>query len=112
MEAMRKLNFVEQEGVGVDRMVADLIRIGSKPPLIELTDRPAVRVVLAGQSVDERRYRFFEALQPPSARDDVDAALIVWVSSRRIRPAVDQASTTDIRTLRATDAAREPLLAR
>ena len=46
MGAVRQLGLVEQEGVGVDMMVGDLIRIGGEQPLIESTDSPAVRVVL------------------------------------------------------------------
>lgn len=87
MNAVRQLGLVEQEGTGIDRMVADLIRIGSEPPLIEATEQPAVRVVLRGCPVDEGRFRFFAGLRMPSgdaetspepASDDVDAALLIW----------------------------------
>ena len=87
MNAVRQLGLVEQEGVGVDRMVADLIRVGSDPPLIELTERPSVRVVLSGRPVDPARYRLLAGLRlPPTheelpaehAGDDVDAALVAW----------------------------------
>ena len=93
MNAVRQLGLAEQEGVGIDRMIADLIRIGSDPPLIELTERPAVRVVLNGRPVDATRYQFFAGLRmaatqeipsPEIARDDVDAALLVW---RAMNPA-------------------------
>lgn len=86
MNAVRQLGLVEQEGVGVDRMVSDLIRIGSGPPLIELTDDPSVRVVLSGRPTHEDRYRFFLGLQPRSAFDDVDASLLVWRASRPDTP--------------------------
>ena len=95
MNAVRQLGLVEQEGVGVDRMVSDLIRIGSEPPLIELTDDPSVLVVLSGRRVHEDRYRFFLGLQPPDAFDDVDAALLVW-----------RASQPDMRFLTAASCAR------
>ncbi|WP_419917087.1 RNA-binding domain-containing protein [Candidatus Poriferisodalis sp.] len=87
MNAVRQLGLVEQEGTGVDRMVADLIRVGSEPPLIEATEQPAVRVVLRGCPVDVGRFQFFAGLRMPSedqgmppepASDDVDAALLVW----------------------------------
>ena len=77
LDSLRQLGLVEQEGVGVDRMVADLIVIGSDPPQIEVTERPAVRVVLSGRRVDERRFRFFSGLSPRTALDDVDLALII-----------------------------------
>ena len=93
VNAVRQLGLIEQEGVGIDRMVADLIWIGSDPPLIEPTDRPAVRVVLTGRPVDPLRYEFFAGLRMPQAEvvppygtagDDVDAALLVW---RAMQPA-------------------------
>ena len=93
VNAFRQLGLVEQEGVGVDMMVADLIKIGGDPPLIELTDRPAVRAVLSGQPVNAVRYQFFAGLRratadqtvpTEAAADDVDAALLVW---RAMKPA-------------------------
>lgn len=86
MGAVRQLGLVEQEGIGVDRMVADMIRIGSTPPLIELTPGPAVRVVLAGRPPDERHHLFFNELLPTEATDDVDAALVVYRASQPDTP--------------------------
>ncbi len=82
MTAVRKLGLVEQEGVGVDMMFAEMIRIGSRPPLIEVLPDPAVRIDLYGRQVDETWYRFFANLLPPGGQDDVDAALLVWQASR------------------------------
>ena len=91
--AFRQLGLVEQEGVGVDMMFADLIKIGGDPPVIEQTEQPAVRIVLTGRQVDDSRYRFFAGLHIPAtqdpptrdrAGDDVDAALLVW---RAMNPA-------------------------
>ena len=86
MGAVRRLGLVEQEGIGVDLMVADLIRIGSDPPLIEATDSPSVRVVLGGRPVDVNWHRLFQSLQPQRAADDVDAALIVWRAANPATP--------------------------
>ena len=86
MGAVRQLGLVEQEGVGVDMMVGDLIRIGGEQPLIESTDSPAVRVVLGGRRVDVNRYRFFSTLEPVEARDDTDAALLVWRATNPATP--------------------------
>lgn len=82
MTAMRKIGLVEQEGVGMDMMFAEMIRVGSRPPLIERISDPAVRIVLYGQRADELWYRFFANLIPPSGMDDVDAALAVWRGAR------------------------------
>lgn len=80
--AMRKIGLVEQEGIGVDMMFAEMIRSGSRPPLIETLPDPAVRLVLFGRQVDERWYRLFASLVPFSGLDDVDTALLVWWASR------------------------------
>ena len=86
MNAVRQLGMVEQEGMGVDRMFTDLIRIGSAPPLIELIDGPSVRVVLSGRRPDEDRYRFFLDLRPRRAFEDVDAVLVIWRASNPNTP--------------------------
>ena len=78
MAAMRQIGLVEQEGVGVDLMFADMIRLGSRPPLIEALPDPAVRINLYGRPADENWYKLFVNLNPSEARDDVDAALLVW----------------------------------
>lgn len=82
MSAMRQIGLVEQEGVGMDMMFAETIRIGCRPPLIEQMPDPAVRIVLFGQRADELWYRFFASLIPASGMDDVDAALVVWRGAR------------------------------
>lgn len=78
MSAMRRIGLVEQEGVGMDMMFAEMIRMGCRPPLIERMPDPAVRIVLYGQRANELWYRFFMSLGPRSGMDDVDAALVVW----------------------------------
>ncbi len=86
MGAVRQLGLVEQEGVGVDMMVGDLIRIGGQQPLIESTDSPAVRVVLGGRPVDTNWHRFFSSLEPAEAREDTDTALLVWRATNPATP--------------------------
>ena len=77
MNALRLIGLVEQEGVGVDMMFAEMVRIGSRPPAITSLPDPAVRIDLYGQPVNENWYRLFADLDPPHGRDDVDAALLV-----------------------------------
>lgn len=78
MNALRLIGLVEQEGVGVDMMFAEMVRIGSRPPAVTSLPDPAVRIDLYGQPVNENWYRLFADLEPPRSRDDVDAALLVW----------------------------------
>lgn len=51
-EAMSKLGLAEREGIGVDRMVRDMLAIGRPPPAIAEIDGPYVRVVLLGGAPD------------------------------------------------------------
>ena len=86
MNALRLIGLVEQEGVGVDMMFAEMVRIGSRPPAIKSLPDPAVRIDLYGQPVNENWYRLFADLEPPRGRDDVDAALLVWRGARPQSP--------------------------
>jgi ATP-dependent DNA helicase RecG len=106
MGAVRQLGLVEQEGIGVDLMVADLIRIGSTPPLIELTAGPAVRVVLAGREPSEQHHVFFSELVPAAAAaDDVDAALVIHRASQPGTPFVTAESCAQLLQRSQADAA-------
>ena len=78
MNALRLIGLVEQEGIGVDMMFAEMVRIGSRPPAITSLPDPAVRIDLYGQPANENWYKLFADLEPPRGRDDVDAALLVW----------------------------------
>ena len=86
MKAVRGLGLVEQEGVGIDRMFTDLIRIGADLPIIEATSRPAVRVVLTGCQPDPDRFRFFSKVKPGEGTEDAELALAVWMASTPERP--------------------------
>ena len=86
MNALRLIGLVEQEGVGVDMMFAEMVRIGSRPPAITALPDPAVRIDLYGQPVHENWYRLFADLEPPRGRDDVDAALLVWRAAQPQSP--------------------------
>ncbi len=86
MNALRLIGLVEQEGVGVDMMFAEMVRIGSRPPVIADLPDPAVRIDLYGQQVNENWYRLFADLDPPRGRDDVDAALLVWRAAQPRTP--------------------------
>lgn len=81
MGAARGLGLVEQEGVGVDRMFTDLIRIGADLPIIEALPRPAVRVVLTGRRPSRSWLSFFDHVRPTDGTDDADLALAVWMAA-------------------------------
>ena len=86
MQAVRGLGLVEQEGVGIDRMFLNLIRIGADLPIIEETKRPAVRVVLTGRPPDPDWFRFFMEIHPAEGAYDANLALAVWTATNLNRP--------------------------
>ena len=96
MTAMRQIGLVEQEGVGVDLMFADMIRIGSRPPLIETLTDPAVQINLYAKPADGNWYKLFANLHPPEGGDDVDAALLVWRAAQPESPFLTSLSCADL----------------
>lgn len=73
--AFRALRLAEYEGVGVDRMYREMIRVGHAPPEIhDVGGR--VRCVLLGGPPVEPIIELIATL-PDTAQDDVDIALIV-----------------------------------
>jgi ATP-dependent DNA helicase RecG len=59
----------ERQGVGVDRMFADMIRHGHPSPVIEELDGVAVRTVLAGERPDQGWIEWIAAIEPDPRRD-------------------------------------------
>ncbi|MCY4101873.1 MAG: putative DNA binding domain-containing protein [bacterium] len=81
-ETMAALNLAEREGIGVDRMVIDMISQGRPPPDITEIDGPYVRVVLAGGDPDEEVTDLIADIEPAVLRADVDALLVLEHLSR------------------------------
>lgn len=79
-ELFAALRVAEREGVGVDRMVRDMIAVGYPPPSIVETSGPYVRASLMGDSLDEAWIRFLSRLQP----DDARGSLTVLILLRRL----------------------------
>ena len=71
--AMRTLGFAETAGTGVDRMYAEMTRIGHEPPQYE-SDQTSVRVTLLGGTPNAALARFVATL-PADESDDADAML-------------------------------------
>ena len=95
MNAVRGLGLVEQEGVGIDRMFTDLIRIGASLPIIEELPRPAVRVVLSGRPPNLSWLRFFDRVRPAEGADDANLSLAVWLAANSDRPYVTASSSME-----------------
>ncbi len=76
-EAMAALRLAEREGIGVDRMVRDMLALGHQAPEISEQSGPAVRVALIGGDPNDEVTSLFADLDPPVSAADVDLALIV-----------------------------------
>jgi ATP-dependent DNA helicase RecG len=83
-EAVASLHLAEREGIGVDRMVHDMVALGHGSPEISELPGPYIRVGLIGGNPDETILTFRRDLIPTPLADDVDALLaIVQLRSRR-----------------------------
>lgn len=76
-EAVASLRLAEREGVGVDRMVGDMLAVGLPEPEITELPGPAVRVALLGGEPDPQVMRFLSDLDPPRTAKDLDVVLLV-----------------------------------
>lgn len=120
-EMMATLRVAEREGIGVDRMVREMIRVGYPPPHLEELEGPRVRATLVGGQVDEDWLRFLAGIKPRSLSNDLDALLVLrqlttvgWVDARRAAPLVQrnelEASGVLTRLAAATTAEGEPIV--
>lgn len=119
-EAVAALRLCEREGVGIDRMVRDMLAIGRSTPEISEIAGPYVRVSLVGGDPDPEMVRFLADLEPSRAAQDVDLLLLLehltrrgWVDVERAAPVLQRnASETEaaIRRLEAASVVGEPAI--
>jgi ATP-dependent DNA helicase RecG len=96
-EAMATLRLAEREGIGVDRIVRDMLAVGRPRPEIGEIPGPYVQVCLLGGDPDPALVGFFAALQPPATAADLDALLIIdhlthhgWIDAERAEPVLQR----------------------
>lgn len=96
-EMMASLRVAEREGIGVDRMVREMIRVGYSPPDLQQIDGPRVRAVLVGGRVDEDWLRFLASLRPAALTADLDALLVLrhlvtrgWIDAAHAAPVLQR----------------------
>lgn len=96
-ETVAALRLAEREGVGVDRMVRDMLARGHAEPAIEEISGPYVRVALVGGAPDDLVLAFLASLTPATAARDVDTLLLLhhlirrgWVDVRRAAPVLQR----------------------
>jgi ATP-dependent DNA helicase RecG len=76
-EAMAALRLGEREGIGVDRMVRDMLAVGRPEPEISEIAGPYVRVSLVGGDPDPEIVEFLASLEPTTVASDIDALLLI-----------------------------------
>jgi ATP-dependent DNA helicase RecG len=82
-EAMSALRLAEREGIGVDRMITDMLSLGQRPPEFYEIAGPYVRVVMIGGNPDPAVIRYIDAIEPGTMREDVDLLLLLDQLMRR-----------------------------
>lgn len=76
-ELLASLRVAEREGIGVDRMVREMIRHGHRAPDIAEIDGPFVRASLVGDATDEAWIGWLASIDPPETREDLNALLLL-----------------------------------
>jgi len=76
-DLFRALRLVEKQGLGVDRMVRDLVSLGHRPPSLRQVPGPRVRVRLVGGQPVLPVLSLVGRMQPAVRRRDVRVALII-----------------------------------
>lgn len=91
------LRLSEQEGIGVDRMVAEMLALGYSKPEITEIEGPYVRAALIGGTPDQEWLRFMNAAEPKSINRDVDSLLLLdmlmeegWFDAARAAPVLQR----------------------
>lgn len=77
-ELLASLRIAEREGVGVDRMFRDMVRLGHESPEIEEISGPYVRATLTGGAADQAWIAWLRRLQGTRERAiDLNALLVL-----------------------------------
>ena len=93
---MARLGLAEREGVGVDRMVGDMLRTGRPAPVFSEVEGPFVRVELLGGPPDQAIVALLADLVPPQA-GTVEALFLIdhlarhgWIDSQTAAPVLQR----------------------
>ena len=93
VELLAHLRVAEREGIGVDRMYGDMLRLGCPPPSITETDTPSVRTALLGNNPALGWRAWLGQLDPRTTQNDLrllmGIAFIVehgWADAEALAP--------------------------
>ncbi|WP_162150435.1 ATP-binding protein [Arthrobacter sp. H5] len=76
-ELFASLRIAEREGIGVDRIIREMLRLGHALPEIQEISGPYVRTALLGQSIDLPWLQCLNRLEPRSASTNLNFLLIL-----------------------------------
>lgn len=76
-QLLADLRVAEREGVGVDRMVREMVRVGYQPPAIREITGPFVRTSLVGDALDEPWIGWLAGIEPSEEAADVSSLLLL-----------------------------------
>lgn len=94
-QLLADLRVAEREGIGVDRMVREMVRVGHQPPDIREITGPFVRTSLVGDAVDEPWILWLNNIQPPEESQDINSLLLLrrlltvgWADTTQAAPLI------------------------
>lgn len=76
-ELLAALRIAEREGLGVDRMMREMVAVGHAPPVIREISGPYVRASLVGDNLDISWIAWLAAVLPDGQRRDLNTLLIL-----------------------------------
>lgn len=102
-QLLAAVRVAEQQGIGVDRMVGDMLRLGLPEPDISEHDGPEVVTTLVGQALRESWMRWLRLFDDPDVAEDLRLLMIAdtlaqrgWidmhVAARRLQVSLVEAS--------------------
>lgn len=94
-QLLADLRVAEREGIGVDRMVREMVRVGHQPPAIREITGPFVRTSLVGDTLDEPWIGWLAQIEPVEESADVSSLLLLrqlitkgWVDEQAAVPLI------------------------
>lgn len=76
-ELFSAIRVAEREGIGVDRMVGEMLRVGHRAPEIEEIAGPYVRASLVGDVVDASWMQWLASMTPAARVNDLNTLLLL-----------------------------------
>ena len=119
-QLLADLRIAEREGIGVDRMVREMVRVGHQPPVIREISGPFVRTSLVGDTLDEPWIAWLAGMEPTEESVDVSSLLLLrhivevgWLDEAQAAPLiqlpVEEARGAILKLSHASMAGREVL---